>query len=269
MRRYGTRALVVALGLSLGVGPAALAANAPVHGGHGAGSSQAALFSAKRTVKFSQLPPVSQDNPLVSLPIGVTLSQAQSWLSRVILIRQTALLSLSASLATDHVILASDRAQLVALIDAAMARLNAIATGMTGDANVAAVRRQAQQVMGILVFNTLEPQIRLLSRVDVALAFAAQLSAKESSAAAAIAISRANAASVHAELTLDSTIKSLAQAITSELTAAQSALLALSGSSDADSAAFTSTKVTLSTAYSQLRVANTDLRNLVVQLVGR
>ena len=268
-RTFGARVFVVALSLSLGVVPVAFASTAPVPAGHGIGSSQTTFYGVKRTVKFAQLPPVTQDNPSFSLPSGVTLSRAQGWLSRVILVRQTALLSLSAALTSDHLIQAGDRAQLTSLIDSAMARLNTIATGMSGDASVAAVRRQAQQVMGLQVFNVLEPQIRLLSRVDLSLGLAAQLSAKESSAAAAIAISRATAASLHSEQTLDQTVKSLAQAITSELATAQGALLALPGSSYAVASAFSGAKVALATAYSQLRLANTDLRNLVVQLVGR
>ncbi len=271
--KFGLRTLgasvLVAFGLVVGAAPVAFGSPVPTPGGHGFASGQATLDAGKRSVRFAQLPPVTPDNPLVSLPSGITLARAQDWLSRVILIRQTALLSLSGSLTSARMIQASDRAQLTALIGAAMARLNSIATGMSGDSTVAAVRRQAQQVMGLTVLNVLEPQVRILVRIDIALGLAAQLSAKESSAAAAIAISRATASSLHSEEALDQTVKSLAQAITNELLAAQSAMLALPGTSVADSAAFTAAKVTLSTANSQLRIANADLRNLVVQLVGR
>jgi len=268
-RRFGARVLVATLGLTIGAAPIAFASTSPTPAGHGVSSTQLVVHRTNRAVNLVQLPPVSPDNPLAILPSGVTFSRAQGWLSRVILIRQTALLSLSNSLTTERMIQTGDRAQLTALIDAAMARLNAIATATAGDTTVATVRRQAAQVMSLQILNVTVPQVRLLSRVDFLMGLAAQLSAKESSAAAAIAISRATASSLHSEQTLDQTVKSLAKAIISELQSAQSALLALPGSSGTDATAFSDAKVALSTATAQLRLANSGLMHLVVQLVGR
>jgi len=268
-RRFGARVLVATLGLTIGAAPIAFASTSPTPAGHRVSSTQLVVHRTNRAVNLVQLPPVSPDNPLAILPSGVTFSRAQGWLSRVILIRQTALLSLSNSLTTERMIQTGDRAQLTALIDAAMARLNAIATATAGDTTVATVRRQAAQVMSLQILNVTVPQVRLLSRVDFLMGLAAQLSAKESSAAAAIAISRATASSLHSEQTLDQTVKSLAQAIISELQSAQSALLALPGSSGTDATAFSDAKVALSTATAQLRLANSGLMHLVVQLVGR
>lgn len=268
-RAFGARALVVALGLTVGAAPVALASSTSISAGHGVSSGKTTVYSSKRTVKSALLPPVALDKPLVALPPGVTLSQAQGWLSQVILVRQTALMSLTSSLMTDRMIQPTDRVQLTAFIDATMARLNAIATDASGDTSVITLRHQAEQVMNLQVFNATAPQVHFLTRVDILIGLAAQLSTKESSAAAAIAISRATSTSLRSEQTLDQTVKSLAQAITSELQSTQAALFALPRSSDTDAAAFTNAKIALSTASAQLRLANTDLRNLVVQLVGR
>ncbi|HVB01987.1 MAG TPA: hypothetical protein VNE42_12105 [Acidimicrobiales bacterium] len=268
-RRFGASVLVATLGLTVGAAPFAFASTSPTPTSHGVSSFQLVLDRSKGAVTLIQLPPVSPDNPLVILPSRVTLSRAQGWLSRAIIIRQTALLSLSNSLTTERMIQAGDRSQLTELIDVAMATLDAIATAASGDTTVATVWRQAEQVMSLQVLNVTVPQVRLLSRVDFWIGLAAQLSAKESSAAAAIAISRPTASSLQSEQTLDQTVKSLAQAITSELQSTQNALLALPGSSDTDAAAFSDAKVALSTATGQLRLANSDLMYLVVQLAGR
>lgn len=268
-RTFGARVLLVALGLAVGMTATVYASTAPNPVGPGLPLAQTTLDSSKSAVRSVGLPPVSPDNPLVSIPTGVTFSRAQGWLSRVILVRQAALLSLSKSLTAQNVILASDRVQLSALIGSALTRLNTIANDASSDTTVAAVRHQARQVMNLQILNLVVPQVHLLSRVDSLRGLAAQLSANESAAAASIAISRATASSVNSEQALDQTIKSLAQAITSELQLTQDALLSRPGSADIAAGVFANAKVSLLTASSQLRIANTDLRNLVVHLVAR
>ncbi|HUY07472.1 MAG TPA: hypothetical protein VMU99_09465 [Acidimicrobiales bacterium] len=269
-RKASACVLVAAFGLIAGAAPAAFAAGLRATSGLGTSSVLAMLQSSKRTMKLAQLPPVSPDSSSAVLPPGVTLSEAQGWFSRAILVRQSALLSLVNSLTTKIMIQESNRSQLTDLVDLAMARLNSLAAGAADDTSVAMVASQVSQVMNLRVLNLLVPQVHLLANVDVLIGLAAQLSEKESSAAAAIAISRVTLPSLHSEQVLDETLKSLAATIISELGSTQGSLLALSGSPvSAKATTFSNAKISLATAAAQLRLANLDLSKLVAQLVGR
>lgn len=267
-RAFVARVVLVAVGISVGVLPVAFASTAAPSRDVQVASGQTVVHGLKRAPRYSPLPSVFQDDSQVTLPLGISLSRAQGWLSRVIAVRESALRSLSGPLIANPVIQPSDRAQLTTLIDTSLATLDAISSEVSGDTSVNAVRRQSLEVMNLEVLGVRMSQVHLLERVDVLVGLADQLSAKESSAAAAIAISHATAATLRAEQTMDHTVKSLAQTISSELGSTQTALLALPGTPLMNVAAFSNAKLVLSTASAQLRLANTDLRELVIQLVG-
>lgn len=259
--------LIVAT-VSVGSASVGAAQITPTHTTHGPNTS-VDVHSERVNGKPARFPSVSSDLESSPIPSGVALGRAENWLSKAISVRQEALFSGENSVTTQKGLTASSRAQLFSLLQGTTSKLNSIAMHMFSDTSLTQVARRANQMVGLQVFGLVVPQIRLLARVEADLGYAAQLSAKESSAAVAIAISQISPLSQRYERKLDTTIKGLASSIVTELFAAQRILLALSPATSSQLAATVGqVKATLATVSLQLKLANADLRRLVAHLAG-
>lgn len=217
----------------------------------------------------SALPSNSSDNIATTLPAGISLAEAQAWLAGLISYRQTALFEAQNAISSSRGVSPANRAQLVALEQATASRLNTIAIRSLSVVRVAQVTSQAGEVVNLQILNVVVPQLRLLAHVSGILGLLTQVSSNESAAATAIAISHQPQAVLRTERQLDATVQSLARTATDSLLSTQRSLYALVPvNATVAATTFGSAKSAAATAVSQLHLADSDLRQLVRQLVG-
>jgi hypothetical protein len=224
---------------------------------------------SKIKIPRSALPSNSSDNIATTLPAGTSLARAQAWLAGLISYRQTALFAAQNAISSSRSVSPANRAQLVALEQATASRLNTIAIRSLSVVSVAQATSQAGEVVNLQILNVVVPQLRLLAHVSGILGLLTQVSSNESAAATAIAISHQPQAVLRTERQLDATVQSLARTATDSLLSTQRLLYALvPANATAAATTFGSAKSAAATAVSQLHLANSDLRQLVSQLVG-
>ena len=215
------------------------------------------------------LPPVKNDSIQVQFDSSVTVDEATLWLDYVIAVRQSALSDAKTEVQSLKHVSSSDQQQLLTTLQQVGTSLNLITNNAPSNPALPEITREAQSILGLQIFGVIAPQYSLLQKEDQLLTWTDTLSNKEAAAAAAIAIMQLSTSISSLEPGLDAAIQSIVQRALSTLNQSKSAILGVTASDTktADSM-FTSANSVVTGISAQLKLAESDLRQLVGLLAG-